>query len=164
MQTRPPCPQPPGPPRWVAMFHRPSDGSWRAGAESPYRTPVLYAAGQMARTLRARGEAADMELWGPQDGHWRHFPAAQAPAAREETSPEPAPAPTPGRLSERMGDRRQQVLMAGLSRAGLYDLTAQDQLAVEALVDRLDESTLRRVAQWLSSAGSADGPLGSHTS
>ena len=54
--------------------------------------------------------------------------------------------------------------MAGLSRAGLYDLTAQDQLAVGALVDRLDESTLRRVAQWLASAGSADGPLGSHTS
>ncbi|CAL9498031.1 hypothetical protein [Streptomyces sp. enrichment culture] len=165
MQTCPSSPPPPGAPRWVAMFHRPSDGSWRVGAESPHRGPVLYAAGQMAQTLRARGAAARVEVWGPaaDGGGWHRF-TAPAPAVAETQAAADAPAAEGGKLAERMGDRRQQVLMAGLSRAGLYDLGAEDQRAVAALVDRLDETTLRRVAHWLASAGSAGGPLGSDTS
>jgi hypothetical protein len=164
MQTRPSSPPPPGAPRWVALFHRPSDGSWKIGAESPHRGPVLYAAGQMAQTLRARGDVAEVEVWGPAaDGTWRRF-TAPAPAVAEPEAPAEPPATEGGTLAERMGDRRQQVLMAGLSRAGRYDLTAEDQQAVAALVDRLDETTLRRVAHWLASAGSGGRPLGSDTS
>ncbi|MFJ8081643.1 hypothetical protein ACIQ6Y_13615 [Streptomyces sp. NPDC096205] len=159
MQTRPSSPRPPGAPRWVAMVHRPCDGSWTVAAESPYRAPVLYAAGQMAQTLRARGAAAELEVWGPRDGDWQRFtgPVEPPAAVRQEAS-------GPSRLDERMSDRRQQVLLAGLSGAGLYDLTTEDQTAVETLVDRLDEATLRRVAHWLTSAGSAPRPLGSHPS
>jgi hypothetical protein len=146
------------------MFHRPHDSSWKVGAESPYRAPVLYAAGQMAQTLRARGDAAQVEVWGPAaDGEWRRLTTA-SPAVREEAPVPQEPPAGPGKLAERMGDRRQQVLMAGLSRAGLYDLAPEDQQAVEALVDRLDETTLRRLAHWLASAGSGGGPLGSHPS
>jgi hypothetical protein len=56
-----------------------------------------------------------------------------------------------------MNDRRQQVLMAGLGKAGLYDLSPDDWAAVEALVERLDETTVRRIAQWLASAGRPQG-------
>ncbi|MFF0201076.1 hypothetical protein [Streptomyces sp. NPDC005017] len=153
MPMRPRSPQPPGAPRWVAMFHRPSDGSWAVGAESPYRAPVLYAAGQMTQTLRARGDEAAVELWGPEGGEWRRFTAeVKTPPAPEAPEGDAEPLFHVKHV-ERMGDRRQQVLMAGLGSAGLYDLTAEDQSAVEALVDRLDEATLRRVAQWLALAG-----------
>jgi hypothetical protein len=73
--------------------------------------------------------------------------------------PAPAPEPSPGnpegsnKLAERMADRRHQVLMAGLSKAGLYDLSPEDVEAVQAIVDRLGEPTVRRVAHWLSAAG-----------
>ncbi|MET9731823.1 hypothetical protein ABZZ79_14555 [Streptomyces sp. NPDC006458] len=132
---------------------RPSDGSWTVGAESPYRAPVLYAAGQMTQTLRARGDEAAVELWGPEGGEWRRFTAAVRTAAAPEAPQGDAGPVFHVKHAERLGDRRQQVLMAGLSGAGLYDLTAEDQSAVEALVDRLDESTLRRVARWPALAG-----------
>ncbi|MFF8998005.1 hypothetical protein ACF1GW_16720 [Streptomyces achromogenes] len=51
-----------------------------------------------------------------------------------------------------MTDRRLQVRLAGLDRAGLYDLGPQDQEAVRVLADRLDEATARRVAHWLAAA------------
>ncbi|MFJ9865447.1 hypothetical protein [Streptomyces sp. NPDC101165] len=151
MVNRPDCPQPPGTPRWVAMFYQPSQASWRVGAESPDRTPVLYAVGDMAQTVRARGADVTVAVWGPQDGAWRRFdtPAAQ-PSAPEAS---PARPEAPAKLAERMSDRRHQVLMAGLSKAGLYDLSPEDAEAVRALVDRLDEPTVRRVAHWLAAAG-----------
>ncbi|MFD5227629.1 hypothetical protein ACFWJ5_03685 [Streptomyces qaidamensis] len=54
-----------------------------------------------------------------------------------------------------MTGRRHQVLMAGLTNAGLYDLSPNDDTAVQALVERLDEAAVRRVAHWLTNAGSA---------
>ncbi|MDX2936426.1 hypothetical protein [Streptomyces ipomoeae] len=155
MQTQSPSPQPSGAPRWVAMFHEGSSGSWRVGAESPYRLPVLYAVGEMTQTLRARGEDPAVVVWGPKGGggEWqRHeVPAAvSAPAPPEEAAPSEAGGST---LAERMTGRRQQVLLAGLGKAGLYDLSPEDSAAVEALVDRLDETTVRRVAHWLAVAG-----------
>ncbi|MEV5314481.1 hypothetical protein [Streptomyces sp. NPDC052610] len=54
-----------------------------------------------------------------------------------------------------MTDRRHQVLMAGLGKAGLHDLTDDDRTAVHTLVDRLDETTVRRLAGWLTTAGTA---------
>ncbi|WP_030344339.1 hypothetical protein [Streptomyces sp. NRRL S-1022] len=153
-KQRPRCPRPSGEPRWVAMFHEPARGTWTVGAESPYREPVLYAVGDMTRTVRARGAEAAVALWGPGDGGWRRYDAPSGP-------PPPAPAPErsatgspePSRLAERMTDRRHQVLMAGLSKAGLYDLGPEDGEAVRVLAERLDEPTVRRVAHWLSAAG-----------
>ncbi|MEV6737366.1 hypothetical protein AB0N14_10695 [Streptomyces sp. NPDC051104] len=52
-----------------------------------------------------------------------------------------------------MADRRHQVLMAGLSKAGLYDLTQEDTAALQELVERLDEPEVRRLAHWLAAAG-----------
>ncbi|MET9011820.1 hypothetical protein ABZX74_12975 [Streptomyces olivaceoviridis] len=52
-----------------------------------------------------------------------------------------------------MTDRRHQVLMAGLGKAGLYDLVPEDDEAVRALADRLDEPTVRRVAHRPAAAG-----------
>lgn len=153
MEKRAACPQPPGAPRWVAMFHQPAQDAWTVGAESPDRAPVLYAVADMTRTVRARGEEVTVALWGPADGAWRLFdsPAAKAPAA-----PADGPAPgaaEPARLAERMTDRRHQVLMAGLGKAGLYDLDPEDGEAVRTMADLLDEPTVRRVAHWLSAAG-----------
>ncbi|AKJ12049.1 hypothetical protein ABB07_19010 [Streptomyces incarnatus] len=160
MHKRPPCPRPPGVPRWVAMFHQPSRDSWTVGAESPDRACVLYAVGDMAQTLRARGEEATVALWGPKDGAWHLFdaPAGRAPAPAPEAPAAPADRSAPGagepaRLAERMTDRRHQVLMAGLSKAGLYELSDEDGEAVRTMADLLDEPTVRRVAHWLSVAG-----------
>ncbi|MDQ0582479.1 hypothetical protein [Streptomyces rishiriensis] len=153
---RSPSPQPPGEPRWVAMFHDPVSGSWRPGAESPDRTPVLYAIGEMTQVKRARGDEVAVALWGPQDGEWQRFdpsPAAIAPEAAPPPPGDGAARPGHARLAERMEDRRQQVLMAGLSRAGLYDLAPDDERAVRTLVDQVDEATLRRVAHWMALAG-----------
>ncbi|MFF5186686.1 hypothetical protein ACFY30_23455 [Streptomyces sp. NPDC000345] len=153
-QARPRSPQPPGAPRWVAMFHDPSAQSWRAAAESPDRVPVLYALGEMTQVTRARGEDVTVDLWGPKDGAWHRYDTSPAPVAASE-APEPPSsggALAPTRLAERMEDRRHQVLMAGLSKAGLYDLTPDDVTAVRALVDGADETTLRRVAHWLTVA------------
>ncbi|MYY00512.1 hypothetical protein GT045_38475 [Streptomyces sp. SID486] len=174
------CPRPPGAPRWVAMFHEDAQDTWTVGAESPYREPVLYAVGDMAQTVRARGEAVTVAVWGPEDGAWRLFDspsaAVSAPAAAaegpaperaaperavpEHAAPEgpgperPEPGPSgPDRLAARMTGRRHQVLLAGLSRAGLYDLTDEDGEAVRTLAEQLDEPTVRRVAHWLSVAG-----------
>ncbi|MFR0358445.1 hypothetical protein [Streptomyces sediminimaris] len=99
--------------------------------------------------------------------------SATAPASAPATAPASAPATasvTPGphqargpgersRLAERMDARRRQVLMAGLTRAGLYDLTPEDHTAVQALVERLDETTVRRVARWLAAAGGESGAV-----
>ncbi|EST29004.1 hypothetical protein M878_21700 [Streptomyces roseochromogenus subsp. oscitans DS 12.976] len=127
------------------------------GAESPDRAPVLYAVGDMTQTVRARGEEVTVALWGPEDdagGAWHLY---DAPAARE-TAPAPADPPAPGagapaKLAERMTGRRHQVLLAGLSKAGLYDLSAEDGEAVRTMAELLDEPTVRRVAHWLSVAG-----------
>ncbi|MEH0576934.1 MULTISPECIES: hypothetical protein [Streptomyces] len=173
--TRPShSPQPPGDPRWVAMFYDPSSASWRQAAESPDRTPVLYAIGEMTQVKRARGDEVTVALWGPKDGEWQRFDSSPAAASAESESPAGAVSPAetispvealspasadgaarPGhaKLAERMEDRRHQVLMAGLSKAGLYDLTPDDVTAVRTLVDRVDESTLRRVAHWMAVAG-----------
>ena len=43
--------------------------------------------------------------------------------------------------------------MAALGTAGLYDLSPEDDEAVRAMADLLDEPTVRRVAHWLSAAG-----------
>ncbi|MFI1832258.1 hypothetical protein [Streptomyces olivaceoviridis] len=52
-----------------------------------------------------------------------------------------------------MTDRRHQVLMAGLGKAGLYDLGPEDDEAARAPADRLDEPTVRRVAHWPAAGG-----------
>ncbi|MEU0004027.1 hypothetical protein ABZ079_06925 [Streptomyces sp. NPDC006314] len=137
------------------MFHQPSQSSWTVAAESPHRSPVLYAAGDMAQTLRARGDEVTVALWGPKDGTWHLYdaPAAQAPAPAASAGPPPEGPGEPAKLAERMTDRRHQVLMAGLSKAGLYELGPEDGEAVRVLADRLDEPTVRRVAHWLSAAG-----------
>ncbi|MFE5216281.1 MULTISPECIES: hypothetical protein [unclassified Streptomyces] len=161
MEKRPRCPRPPGVPRWVAMFHQPSRNSWTVAAESPHREPVLYAVGDMTQTVRARGEEATIALWGPKGDAWHlhDAPAAapsSAPAASSAAAADGAAADGPAGpavLAERMTDRRHQVLMAGLSKAGLYDLGPEDGEAVRVLADRLDEPTVRRVAHWLSVAG-----------
>ncbi|MEU2712785.1 hypothetical protein [Streptomyces sp. NPDC007205] len=167
MQKRPPCPRPPGAPRWVAMFHQPARDSWTVGAESPDRDPVLYAVGDMTQTVLARGEEVTVALWGPEDGAWRRYDTPAAAKGPAPATKGPAPAGTAGRpvpgsgeppeLAERMTDRRHQVLMAGLSKAGLYDLSAEDDEAVRAMTDLLDEPTVRRVAHWLSLAGGEHG-------
>ncbi|MFI2431629.1 hypothetical protein [Streptomyces sp. NPDC018693] len=154
METHPQSPQPPGDPRWVALFRQPDSDSWRMGAQSPHRAPVLYALGEMTHTVRARGQEPVVALWGPKDGGWGRYEAG---------TPEPAPQQTPvaatpekrgsTSLAERMLDRRHQALMAGLSKAGLYDLTPDDVTALRAVVDGLDETTVRRVAYWLAVAG-----------
>jgi hypothetical protein len=161
---RTPSPQPPGAPRWVAMFYEPSSSSWKVGAQSPYRSPVLYAVGEMTQTLRARGEDPAVTVWGPKDGSgggdWeRHDPTALATDATPLREPDrtadapDTPAVKPSTLAERMTGRRQQVLMAGLGKAGLYDLAPDDVTAVRAVVDGLDETTVRRIAHWLTVAG-----------
>lgn len=151
-----PSPQPSGDPRWVAMFYDPSSASWRQAAESPDRTPVLYAIGEMTQVKRARGDEVAVALWGPGGGEWQRFdPASAVPSADPlPASPaEGAARPGHAKLAERMEDRRHQVLMAALGKAGLYDLTPDDVTAVRTLVDRVDESTLRRVAHWIAVAG-----------
>lgn len=158
METRPQSPPPPGIPRWVALFHRPASDTWRVGAEAPDREPVLYALGEMTQTLRARGEDVTVDLWGPHDGAWQRYDIA-APTAQQAPRPSvpaPAPAPAPAEstpLAERLHSRRHQALMAGLSKAGLYDLTDEDVEAVQTVVDRLDEATVRTLARWLAGAG-----------
>jgi hypothetical protein len=135
------------------MFHGPAQDSWTVGAEAPDRTPVLYAVADMTRTVRARGEEVTVALWGPEDGAWRLF---DTPAAKSPAVPADGPAPRaaePARLAERMTDRRHQVLIVGLGKAGLYDLGPEDAEAVRAMADLLDEPTVRRVAHWLTIAG-----------
>ncbi|MFG2573273.1 hypothetical protein [Streptomyces sp. NPDC048481] len=164
--TRPPrSPRPPGTPRWAAMFYDPRSSSWRCAAESPVRTPVLYAIGEMTQVVRARGDEATVALWGPDGGAWQRFDLAGANTAGTvgTAAPEPAAAAAPAaqgpaapghaRHAERLEDRRHQVLMAGLGKAGLHDLAAEDETAVRTLVDRVDETTLRRVALWMALAG-----------
>ncbi|MFB8775446.1 hypothetical protein [Streptomyces broussonetiae] len=159
MRTALDSPRPQGTPRWVLMAHQPATGTWHTGAEPPYRAPVLHALGEMTRTVRARGDDLTTALWGPDDHDgtdWRRHdpapastaetPAATAPPATAPPAPRPAAGSTA--LTERPDDRR-QVLLAGLTRAGHHDLTADDLTAVQTLVERLDETTLRTLAHWL---------------
>jgi len=159
--TRPPSPQPAGAPRWVALYYRPSSSSWQVCAESPHRAPVQYALGEMVHTVRARGDDLAVSLWGPKDGTWQRFDASPAPAPTAATAPQPPPSgpEEPSKHAERMNSRRRQALMAGLSKAGLYDLTPDDWSAVQALVEHLDETTVRKVAQWLAAAGGERHPV-----
>ncbi|MFF5968448.1 hypothetical protein ACFY64_32940 [Streptomyces collinus] len=152
MESRPESPQPQGAPRWVAMFYRPAAGSWRTAAQSPHRSPVLYALGEMTRAVRARGDEVTVVLWGPKDGAWHRYDAPPQQTAVHRPDPEPSPG-EPATLAERMTGRRHQVLMAGLTNAGLYDLSPEDDTTVQALVERLDEAAVRRVAHWLTTAG-----------
>ncbi|MEU3890696.1 hypothetical protein [Streptomyces sp. NPDC029041] len=154
MESRPESPRPQGAPRWVALFYRPAEGSWRTAAQSPHRAPVLYALGEMTQTLRARGDEVAVALWGPKDGAWHRFDTSLEQTAVAQPDPGPSPA-EPAGLAERMTGRRHQVLMAGLSKAGLYDLSPEDDTTVRALVEHLDEAAVRRVAHWLAAAGSA---------
>ncbi|MCZ0988127.1 hypothetical protein O1M54_24950 [Streptomyces diastatochromogenes] len=129
------------------MFYQPSKAAWQVGAESPERTPVLYAVGDMAQTVRARGDVVTVALWGPQDGAWHRVDTPAAKPSAPEPSPE-RPA-EPVKLAERMSDRRHQVLMAGLSKAGLYDLSPR---------------TRRRCGRWSTGSTnrrSAGSPTGS---
>ena len=153
METRPESPRPQGAPRWVALYYQPAAQTWRTAAESPHRSPVLHALGEMTQTLRARGGEAAFALWGPKAGDWHRFdtPVKPGPAA---SRPDPAAsACEPAPMAERMTGRRHQVLMSGLSKAGLYDLSPEDESTVQALVEGLDESVVRRVAHWLATAG-----------
>jgi hypothetical protein len=136
------------------MVHRPAEGSWRTAAESPHRSPVLYALGEMTQTLRARGDEPAVALWGPKDGAWHRYGAPLKQPAASQPPPQTSPG-EPARLAERMTGRRHQVLMAGLTKAGLYDLSPEDDTTVQALVERLDEAAVRRVAHWLTTAGGA---------
>ncbi|MGW5608349.1 hypothetical protein ACWEWI_20040 [Streptomyces sp. NPDC003753] len=135
------------------MYHQPSTAAWRVAAESPHRSAVLYAVGEMTQTARARGDDVTVAVWGPKDGAWHLF---DAPGGTTASAPLPRPARSsaePGKLAERMAGRRHQVLMTGLSKAGLYDLAQEDTEALRELVERLDEPTVRRVAHWLAAAG-----------
>ncbi|GAA2391572.1 hypothetical protein [Streptomyces coeruleofuscus] len=162
VETRPESPRPQGAPRWVAMYYQPAAQTWRTAAESPHRSPVLHALGEMTRTLRAREDEVTFALWGPKDGDWHRFdtslkpgPAASRPDP-EASASEPgleASASEPAPLAERMTGRRHQVLMSGLGKAGLYDLSPEDDATVQALAERLDEAAVRRVAHWLATAG-----------
>ncbi|MEV5104342.1 hypothetical protein ACFQ7G_10795 [Streptomyces massasporeus] len=156
MESRPESPRPQGAPRWVAMFYRPATNSWRTAAQSPHRTPVLYALGEMTQTLRARGDEVTVALWGPRDGAWHRFDTPQRRTTTSQPIPDPGPQPSPAepaKLTERLTGRRHQVLMSGLTKAGLYDLSPEDDTTVRALVERLDEAEVRRVAHWLATAG-----------
>jgi hypothetical protein len=135
------------------MFYRPAEGSWRTAAQSPHRAPVQYALGEMTQTLRARGDEVAVALWGPKDGAWHRFDTPLKQTAVPQPDPEPSPA-EPAVLAERMTGRRHQALMAGLTKAGLYDLSPEDDTTVRALVEHLDEAAVRRVAHWLAAAGS----------
>ncbi|MFF4752376.1 hypothetical protein ACWD5R_15715 [Streptomyces sp. NPDC002514] len=159
------------------MFYEPASAAWRIGAESPHRSPVLHAVGEMTQTVRARGGEPVVVLWGPRDGAWHRAersvaspgdvasagdvaspvsagPSPAEPVDRADEASEASERVEPqSKLAERMDDRRHQVLMAGLGKAGLYDLAPDDLTAVQTLVDRLDETTLRRVAHWLATAG-----------
>ncbi|POX44424.1 hypothetical protein C3489_36470 [Streptomyces sp. Ru71] len=134
------------------MVHRPSSGSWQVAADSPHREPVLYAVGEMTQTLRARGETPAVAVWGPGERGWeRYEPSAPARTAR----PAGPASAAPTSRQERLHDRRHQVLLAGLSAAGLDELAEEDEAAVRTLVERLDETTVRRIAHWLSTAAAA---------
>ncbi|MFE0519266.1 hypothetical protein [Streptomyces sp. NPDC058954] len=120
---------------------------------------MQYALAEMAHTVRARGGDLEVALWGPREGAWERVDAFAATTA---TAPVPAAEASSGasssgperlsRLTERMDGRRRQVLVAGLGKAGLHDLGPDDFGAVEALAERLDETTVRRVAHWLALA------------
>lgn len=140
------------------MVYEPSSEAWAVCAESPHRSPVQYALAEMAHTVRARGGDLEVTLWGPRAGAWERFDAfaattATAPVPKAEEVEASSSAPEqPSRLTERMDGRRRQVLVAGLGKAGLHDLGPDDFGAVEALAERLDETTVRRVAHWLALA------------
>ncbi|MFF4257468.1 hypothetical protein ACFY1L_40415 [Streptomyces sp. NPDC001663] len=134
------------------MFCPPASTSWQVCAESPHRAPVQYALGEMAHTVRARGESLTVSLWGPKDGTWQRYDVSAPAPAPTAQSPSTAPK-EPTRLAERMDSRRRQVLMSGLAKAGVYDLAPDDLAAVQEIVDRLDETTVRRLAHWLATAG-----------
>lgn len=85
MQKPSSCPRPSGAPRWVAMVRGAARDAWVPAAESPYRAPVLYAVGEMTRTVRARGGEPTVALWGPGGGGRRLYdaPAGKAAAAHQ---------------------------------------------------------------------------------
>jgi len=129
------------------MSYRPASTSWQVCAESPHRAPVEYALGEMAHTARARGETLAVSLWGPNDDTWQRYDLSAPPTPpRSPSSPTPK---EPTKLAERMDSRRRQVLMSALAKAGIHDLTPDDDTAVRTIVDTLDETTVRKIAHWL---------------
>src|SRR4051812_33103196 len=108
METRPECARPQGTPRWVALFYRPDEASWQVGAESPDRSPVLYALGEMTQTLRARGDEVTVALWGPKGEDWHRYDASatsvtsttSATSATWATATTSVPAPEPASAAE----------------------------------------------------------------
>ncbi|GAA1881763.1 hypothetical protein [Streptantibioticus ferralitis] len=148
-------PAPPeGKPRFIAAFHRPASG-WTVAAESTTREPVDHAVAAMIQTVRARGQAPHVEIWGPsEDGRaWRQLETIRARSGS--SAPRVAPAQPQAQRSareERLRDRRHQVVTAALAAAGLTELDPADDSAIIRLVDALDEESVRRIAHWLSVA------------
>ncbi|MCQ4084517.1 hypothetical protein NGB36_29075 [Streptomyces sp. RB6PN25] len=157
---------PAGDPRFVAAFYQPTSG-WTVAAESTTREPVDYAVAAMIQTVRSRGQAPLVEIWGPAEGgdDWRHIETIRARSGRvashaEHHSERPEQQPVRSARDERLRDRRHQVLTAALAAAGLTDLHPEDDLAITELVDATEESTIRRIAHWLSAANGEAGEAG----
>jgi hypothetical protein len=150
-------PSPPaGPPRFVAAFHRPEEG-WKVAAESTTRGPVDFAVAAMVQTVRSRGEAALVEVWGPgaEGSGWRRLDVITGRGGAAAHPVAPPDEPVRSAREERLRDRRHQVLLAALAGAGLTDLEPADSSAVAQLVDAVDavdEATVRRIAHWLVAA------------
>ncbi|MFE9608184.1 hypothetical protein [Streptomyces sp. NPDC006012] len=126
----------------VVALWGPRDGAWHR-VERSAASP-----GDVSSAVPAGPSSA--EPAGPPDPAAHARPADAGADTADEASERTEPQ---SKLAERMDDRRHQVLMAGLGKAGLYDLAPDDLTAVQTLVDRLDETTLRRVAHWLATAG-----------
>ncbi|MFD4178541.1 hypothetical protein [Streptomyces anulatus] len=144
---------PDGPPRFIAAFYEVQFG-WRIAAEAPARGPVDYAAAEMIRTVQSRGQLPHVEIWGPgtKGEEWQLLdtptPGKQAGSARESLPEQPQRSAR----TERVRDRRHQVLTSALARSGVDFSQPADDEAVSAMVDVLEEETLRRLALWLSQA------------
>ncbi|MCX4882453.1 hypothetical protein [Streptomyces sp. NBC_00847] len=131
----------------------PKDGAWQRH-EVPAATAATDTATDTAATDTAVPGTTATDTAVPATAATDTAVTGAAPHAPFVASEGPMPSP----LAERLHSRRQQVLMAGLSKAGLHDLTPDDHAAVQTLAEQLDETTVRRIAQWLGrSAGQPAG-------
>ncbi|MGW7004249.1 hypothetical protein ACWGCW_15880 [Streptomyces sp. NPDC054933] len=69
-------------PRFIAAFHQPLSG-WTVAAEPTVREPADHAVAAMIQTVRARGQAPHVEVWGSSDDGraWRHLETIRARSA-----------------------------------------------------------------------------------